>query len=74
MGAGTQIHHFRLSDGDLSYRQSATESTATTDLSLGERAITVENDALVALFENAGTLSRSDAFYDDHSGFAGDRF
>lgn len=74
MGAGTQIHHFRLSDGDLSYRQSATESTATTDLSLGERAITVENDALVALFGNAGTLSRSDAFYDDHSGFAGDRF
>ncbi|OIQ32473.1 MAG: hypothetical protein BM562_04160 [Alphaproteobacteria bacterium MedPE-SWcel] len=74
MGADTQIHHFRLSDGDLSYRQSARESTATTDLSLGERAITVENDALVALFENAGTLSRSDAFYDDHSGFAGDRF
>ena len=74
MGAGTQIHQFRLTQGDLSYRQSAAEDSATTALSLGGQAVSVESAALTALFEGAGALSRSDAFYDDHSGFAGDRF
>ncbi|TNJ40950.1 calcium-binding protein [Phaeobacter sp. B1627] len=74
MGAGAQVHHFRLANDDLRYRQSASESGEETDLSLGGVRVTLDNTALEDLFATAMPHARSTAFFDDHSGFAGDRF
>ncbi|MCG7625973.1 calcium-binding protein [Epibacterium sp. Ofav1-8] len=74
MGAGDTVHHFRLSGEALRYHQNATESADETSFSLGTERVSLRSDALTALVEGSGGLSRSQAFYDDETGFSGDRF
>jgi len=74
MGAGDTVHHFRLSGDDLSYRQSNTEDAGETSFSLGAERVALRSDALTALFEDSTDLSSSQAFYDEETGFIGDRF
>lgn len=74
MGAGPGIHAFRLTSGTLSYRESHTETASETSLSLNGTTVGLRSDAFSALWNTPAPWARSQAFFDNETGFGGDRF